>query len=115
MIATDRAAALELAALVVQNAKYGMVNDERLVTVARALLAAEAERERLAALVNEVEHDVSVVEQHRRARESGGQHCGVGGRLASAPPSTLNYLTRLVRDMRAVIGKATTDTERHDG
>lgn len=115
MIATDRAAALELAALVVQNAKYGMVNDERLVTVARALLAAEAERERLAALVNEVERDINSVEQYRAARVRGGQHVGVGGALGNATPSALIYLRRLVRDMRAVIGKATTDTERHDG
>ena len=110
MTATDRAAALELAkrwdALGNCETPHCDCTHNSAVTISRALLAAEAERERLATLVNEVEHDVNSVEQYRAARVRGGQHVGVGGALGNATPSALIYLRRLVRDMRAVIGKA---------
>ena len=62
---------------------------------------ARAEVERLGAVVEAVEHDITLVKQHREARERGGQHVGTGGPLAAANPSTLVYLERLVRDCRA--------------
>jgi hypothetical protein len=55
-------------------------------------------------LVDELAHDIDVVTQHRQARDSGGQLVGTGGRLGAAMTSTLIYLERLVRDMRAALG-----------
>lgn len=57
----------------------------------------------VAGLADEMEHDVSIVEQHRSARERGGQHVGTGGRLGAVPPSGLIAIRRYARDLRAAL------------
>lgn len=62
---------------------------------ARAL-AAEA---RIATVTAAIEHDIAIRRAHATARANGGQTCGTGGTLASAQPSTIAYLERVVRDL----------------
>lgn len=58
---------------------------------------------RVESAIGAVEHDIMVVRQHREACTSGGQHVGTGGPLSAANPSTLVYLERIVRDIRAAL------------
>lgn len=105
-----RAEAIGLAKAIIVSVDHGERlpfgdKDRTFADVCRALLA-EVDRTMMAQrYVDELEHDIAVVTQYRKARDSGGQHVGTGGRLGNAPPSTLVCLERLVADLRAVLGK----------
>lgn len=82
--------------------------DRERLTAERDEARAECERLRgelaaMAKVADEMEHDVSIVEQYRAARERGGQHVGTGGRLAALPPSGLSAIQRYARDIRAAL------------
>lgn len=103
MTATDRAAALELARAVVEQADANdpCLDDVTadLVPISRALLAAEAERERLhSGLTDLTEYDCEY-----------GDGCPVFGSRHGA------CFGCRARRVLAYATKATTDTERHDG
>ncbi len=66
---------------------------------APALIAAVRERDALRAAVATMAHDVAIVKEYHWVREVGGQHVGTGGPLGNAPPSTLLYLERLLREV----------------
>lgn len=82
--------------------EYGAAQHDKLADAQHALANERQVSEGLRALVDELAHDVAVVTQHRKARDSGGQHFGTGGRLGAATPSTLIYLERFIRDVRAL-------------
>ena len=56
-------------------------------------------------IADAIEHDIMLGTNHRRARQTGGQHCGTGGPLGGMNPSGLVYLDRVVRDLRSALDK----------
>ncbi len=133
MTATDRAAALELARKVaaIDGANDAPILDPNNLIIrdlSVALLAAEAERERLARKLERVigitQNLTDDVQDHSRylsTRGKGGQQVSPCHTFASMPPSALSVVGRYARELRLATSDAevtlaaTTDTERHDG
>ncbi len=100
-----RTEAIELAKRWMSGQEVGCNTNFLSTNMAGAFLAEVGRTTLVQRYVDELAHDIAVVTQYRKARSSGGQHVGTGGRLGAAPPSTLVYLERLVADLRAALVK----------